>query len=95
MVGKIELECRVQYLRSGKWVTITEDEEVTLIVESEIVDLLERWAGWFEARQFQTAERGLCAVCLHDVSEQGHSSDCIFAMTTDALDNWREREGAE
>ena len=89
MTSKIEIECRVQYRRGGKWFTIDEAGEAAIVLEGEMINLLERWAGWFEARQFETAERGLCAVCLHDVSEQGHSSGCIYAMTRDAFNEYK------
>jgi len=85
-MAQIEVECRVQYRRGDKWFTIDEAGEAALILEGEGIDMLERWAGWFEARHFGTAERGLCAVCLRDVLEQGHSSDCIYAMTRNMLD---------
>ena len=86
MPSNIEIECRVRYRRGDRWFTIDEAGDAAIVIEGEVVNLLERWAGWFEARQFETAERGLCAVCLWEVAEQGHAPDCIYAMTRNALD---------
>ena len=87
---KIDIECRVQYKRpNGEWFTIDEAEEAMLVLEGDLVNLLARWTGWFEARGFDLALRGsrmaigLCQCCLQHINGQGwgHASDCQYVIS--------------
>ena len=94
-MAEIRIQVRAQYLRNNEWVTIDKNNagETALVLEGDIVDLLARWAGWFEGRRLDiglatsTKHHGLCACCLLEVNEQGHAPDCQYAMTKALLDD--------
>ena len=90
MASQIEIECRVQYKRpSGEWFTLDEAGKAMLIVESDLIDLLARWVGWFEAKGYDVGfgisgvAYGLCQCCLQVAS---HAPDCLYAMSGALLD---------
>ena len=42
MAESISIQCRVQYLRKGEWVTISKDEGIVATIESDLVAEVER-----------------------------------------------------
>jgi len=88
MMARANIERSVQYKRpTGEWFTIDEAGEAVLVLEGDIMDLLARWVGWFEASGLESGfhRRGigynLCACCLRHVADQGHAPDCQYEMS--------------
>ena len=90
---------RVQAQRvNGEWLTIEDAGEALVILEGDLVDLLARWAAWFEARGFDQNAGSIlpglrfCAACLQDTEDQGHAPDCVYGVTKKLLSEAGEEE---